>query len=43
MKKWAIAAIAYLLVVMAGYIIYDQLIADPDVKSGKHTENHTDL
>ncbi|WP_285228949.1 hypothetical protein [Mesobacillus foraminis] len=40
MKKWALAALAYLLIVIAGYTAYDQFIADQDGKSEEHSESH---
>lgn len=39
MKKWSGAAIAYLVLVMAGYIIYDGLFAEP-VQEQHEPENH---
>jgi hypothetical protein len=42
MKKWALAALAYLFIVIAGYTAYDQFIADEVVKSEEHGENHSE-
>ncbi|WP_257535620.1 hypothetical protein [Mesobacillus foraminis] len=41
MKKWAFAALAYLLIVIAGYTAYDQFIADKDGKIEEHGEIHS--
>lgn len=42
MKKWALAALAYLVVVMGLYTAYDQFIDSDDVKSKEHEEKHTE-
>ncbi|MET3698480.1 hypothetical protein [Bacillus oleivorans] len=40
MKKWALAAFLYLLLVMGGYAIYDGFFAEEDVNNEEHGENH---
>ncbi|WP_421381254.1 hypothetical protein ACOJQI_19615 [Bacillus salacetis] len=38
MKKWVISAVVYLLLVIAGYTVYDQSTS-PD--SGSHEDEHS--
>ncbi|WP_157452462.1 hypothetical protein [Bacillus sp. J33] len=41
MKKYAAAAIAYLVLVMAGYTVYDTVLAEPDQEKREiEMENH---
>ncbi|MCS0653794.1 MULTISPECIES: hypothetical protein [Bacillaceae] len=41
MKKWAGAAIAYLMLVMAGYAAYDSFLAKPEpIPHDIEIENH---
>lgn len=42
MKKWALAALTYLLIIMGIYTAFDQFISVDDVKSEEHGENHTE-
>ncbi|HWO75998.1 MAG TPA: hypothetical protein VNM69_08895 [Bacillus sp. (in: firmicutes)] len=40
MKKWALAAVLYLLLVMGGYAVYDAVFADENVNTEEHGGDH---
>ncbi|WP_409254065.1 hypothetical protein V1502_09255 [Bacillus sp. SCS-153A] len=40
MKKWAVSAIVYLLLVVGGYTLYSQVFQPDNEASNEHNENH---
>ncbi|WP_279326331.1 hypothetical protein [Bacillus litorisediminis] len=42
MKKWALAAFFYLLLVIGSYAIYEGFFAEEVVNNEEHGQNHQD-